>query len=89
MKKKTNIIRIKVGDLWVCKKTVVMKTDDNWKAYIEGKVYKSEQKDCLTNERGEICHFWTGEVADETYKLFFEYFKKVPKNKRSKWKKLI
>ena len=62
------IIKIHKGDKFLCKKTVVDYFGDEV-MYIKGKVYISEQDDCITDEQGEKNHFWLTE-----YNLF-EYFK--------------
>jgi len=44
------------GEFFICTKTVLM--DDGKLAYTEGKIYKSEQEDCITDEDGIIQHYW-------------------------------
>ena len=61
--------KIQKGSRWLCIKTVVMDDTDET-AYIEGKMYKSEMNDCITDEEGLISHQWTVDY-------FEEYFKEV------------
>lgn len=63
-------MNIKKGDKFLCTKTVTMQGSGN-KAYIEGKTYSSDYNGCITNEFGDIYHYW-----DETDN-FKEYFKEV------------
>lgn len=63
-------ITIQKGDLFQCIKTVYMK-DDGAIAYIEGKIYHSQQDGCITDEFGEINHHWDGvSYFDEHFQRF-------------------
>lgn len=48
---------IREGDYFECIKDVIMEADGEI-AYIKGKQYRSDQDDCITNESGDINHFW-------------------------------
>ena len=41
-----------------CIRTVYMNKDPNDIRYIEGKIYKSEEEGCITDETGEKNHLW-------------------------------
>jgi hypothetical protein len=42
--------------------------DDGEEVYIKGKIYKSQHNSCITNENGDIYHYWDG------IDCFNEYF---------------
>lgn len=65
-------MKIHKGDTFLCIKTVEME-DDGEEAYIEGKMYKSQQDSCITNENGDIYHYWDGvEYFDEHFIRIYE-----------------
>lgn len=68
-------MKIGKGKQYRCINDVVMV--DGVIAYIKGKVYVSEQDECITDEQGCKCHFWG--VCERT-KHFFE---EIGKSKRS------
>lgn len=49
---------IKKGDVFRCIKTVYMDDDECNVAYLEGKLYISEQDKCITDESDIIDHWW-------------------------------
>ena len=53
------------GKEYLCIKTVVM--DSEYTAYIKEKVYISEQKGCITNEKNNANHIWTKEGMNEYF----------------------
>lgn len=53
------------GKEYLCIKTVVM--DSKYTAYIKGKVYISEQKGCITNEKNNANHIWTKKGMNECF----------------------
>ena len=56
-----------VGGHYRCMEDVVM--EDGEVAYVKGKVYRSDQSGCITDESGCINHMWLG----ENFKDFLEY----------------
>lgn len=62
---------IEVGDRFKCIKT--FKMDWGEKAYIRGKEYVSEAKNCITDEQPDMYH----DMRD--LEDFFEYFKLIVK----------
>ena len=70
----------KKGDIWVCVKNVYMNGNPNDVAYLKGKVYWSDEDYSITDENKNIHHRWV--VED---KVFYEHFRRVPKNKKSRF----
>lgn len=65
-------MKIKEGDKLLCIKDVVMEKSGKT-MYYAGKVYKSEEDNCITNEEGMISHAWYVEDnADEYFQLMRE-----------------
>ena len=65
-------MEIHKGDTFLCIKTVEME-DDGEKVYIKGKKYVSQQDSCITNEKGEINHYWVGiDYFDEHFVRIYE-----------------
>lgn len=60
------------GKEYLCIKTVVM--DSGYTAYIKGKVYISEQKGCITNEKNNANHIWTKKGMNECFTEIKETF---------------
>jgi len=60
---------IKKGDLFVCIKTVKMNELNKPIRYRKGFVYKSEEKECITNDNHETDHSWT-KYGKDTKKYF-------------------
>jgi len=46
--------------------------------YKEGKIYRSDQDECITDERKNIDHRW----FDTSFSIFPEHFKLYHRNKR-------
>ena len=63
-------MRIKKGNEFVCIKKVVMK-GSKVTEYKKGFIYISELDDCITNESGNVNHFWN------TEKIIKKYFIKL------------
>jgi hypothetical protein len=63
-------MKIKVGDKFLCIRDVRME-DSNRLVYIEGNVYYSESEGCITDEDGDINHYWVRIAYTK------DYFKKV------------
>lgn len=61
---------IKIGDKFKCIADYVM--NEGWVAYEAGKTYVSENKNCITDEKGDINHSMNSEVE------FFDHFELVP-----------
>ena len=66
----TEDVKIYEGDVFLCTKTVEME-DDGEKVYIKGKMYVSQQDSCITNEKGEINHYW------DNISCFDEHFVRI------------
>lgn len=65
--------RILVGDEFICIKDVVM--EDGPISYIKGKRYISHNTDCITDEQGDVRHYW---VEDNKFVYDFkEHFKPI------------
>lgn len=69
-------LEIKKGMLFRCIKRVEMNGDPDEVAYWEGRVYRSEFDDCITDDGGDTYHCWGSEQAskyfvnvDDEYKL--------------------
>ena len=69
---------IKKGDKFRCFKTLIYAEHCLW--YQKGKVYVSEQDECITDEEGSSNHVWSSN--GETGKML-EYFIPYISNKRS------
>ena len=74
-------MKIKKGDKLLCIKDVVM-TKSGKTMYYAGKVYESEEDDCITNEEGMISHAWYAEDNPQ------EHFKKISMNNVEKFKQI-
>lgn len=74
-------MKIKKGDKLLCIKDVVM-TKSGKTMYYAGKVYESEEDDCITNEEGMISHVWYTEDNPQ------EHFKKISMNNVEKFKQI-
>lgn len=59
-------MKIHKGDTFLCIKTVEME-DDGEEVYIEGKMYKSQQDSCITDENGDIYHYWDVDCFNEHF----------------------
>lgn len=65
-------MKIKEGDKLLCIKDVVM-TKSGKTMYYAGKVYQSEDDDCITNEEGMRTHAWYEcDKPEEHFKLISE-----------------
>lgn len=60
---------IKKGDKFKCIKDVIMNENSKDIAYVKGKIYTSEEDECITDDRGNIHHRWHG---DEINKYFIK-----------------
>lgn len=60
-----------VGATYECVKDVVMDDPKDETFYHKGKKYRSDQSGCITNEKGDVSHYWDS-VED-----FNEFFKIV------------
>lgn len=58
-------MRVKEGKQYLCTKSVYM--DDGELDYIKGKVYLSENEDCITDEQGDDFHVWEHTEHPERY----------------------
>ena len=65
---------IKKGDTYKCIKDVKMSSDGRIE-YVAGKIYTSEQDECLTDESGIKEHYWLEEDSFE--KHFIPYNKNI------------
>ena len=61
---------IRKGEEFVCIKKVVMRNPDKTIEYKKGFIYISEKDHCITNESGNVDHFWN-------FKAFSKYFVKI------------
>ena len=67
------------GDKWLCIKTIEL-IDENENltgdiVYIKGRIYRSENYGCITNEQGDRNHHW---IDTDTS----GYFIRIPRNKK-------
>lgn len=60
------VLKIKEGMLFMCIKRVEMGGDPNDVAYWEGRVYRSELDDYITDDGGDKYHYW-GEQANKYF----------------------
>lgn len=60
---------IKKGDKFKCIKDVIMDNDPNDIAYTKGKIYISESDKCITDNRGNINHYWNNKSEQYFIKL--------------------
>ena len=60
------IKEINIGEQFFCIKTVKMKYDKEI-VYVKGKIYKSEKRNCITNENKKIEHYWNCEEFKEHF----------------------
>jgi hypothetical protein len=65
-----------LGKRYKCIRTICMENHPSDIRFIEGKIYKSEEKGCLTDETGLKGHIWT--------KLEGTFVRASNKRKRSK-----
>lgn len=65
-----NLIKIRKGQKFLCKETVVM--DDDEIAYIKGEVYTSEANSCITDIYGDKKHKWTEHSGPNGWSSSFE-----------------
>jgi len=77
----------KLGKSYKCIKDVPGYDEESIQ-YIKGKVYKSEQKGCITSEGGNKAHYWDDSTHDEFGEpypfTFSEVFKEIEeRNRRS------
>ena len=63
-------MKIKKGNEFVCIKKVVIKCFDKITEYKKGFIYISEKDNCITNESGDINHYWN-------FKVNTKYFVKI------------
>ena len=69
---------IKKGDKFRCIKTLIYAEHYLW--YKKGKIYVSEEDECITDEEGSVYHAWSADRQD-TGKIA-EYFIPYISNKR-------
>lgn len=62
---------IKNGQFFLCTKNVFMDGDKSQKAFIKGKIYKSQIDDCITDEMGNQEHHWVEYEGDEEWREYF------------------
>ena len=60
-----------VGATYECVKDVVMLAPEGETFYHKGKKYRSDQSGCITNEKGDVNHYW------DSVEELNEYFKMV------------
>lgn len=60
-----------VGTTYECIKDVVMDDPKGETLYHKGKKYRSDQSGCITNEKGDVSHYW------DSVEELNEYFKMV------------
>ena len=69
------VLKIKEGMLFRCIKRVEMNGDPDEVAYWEGRVYRSEFDDCITDDEGDTGHTWCSKAStyfvnvDDEYRL--------------------
>ena len=61
------VLKIKEGMLFMCVKRVEMDGDPYEVAYWEGRVYRSEFDDCITDDGGDTYHCWGSEQASKYF----------------------
>lgn len=61
------VLKIKEGMLFMCIKRVEMNGDPNHVAYWEGRVYRSELDDYITDDGGDKYHCWGSEQASKYF----------------------
>ena len=76
-------MEIKKGDKFLCVKEVEM--DTGFIAYRKGKIYTSENDDCITNDKGNKHHLWSDESE---LKLHFEKIEETQKGVKNDSDKL-
>lgn len=59
-----------VGEWFYCHTNLVMDSNGRIEAYA-GKLYKSEKKECITDESGDKSHFFTKKLDGSSYKIWF------------------
>lgn len=57
-----------LGRRFLCLRDVTLGTDIY---YFKGRIYKSEEEGCITNEYGEKNHCWIEDDYDISWKSFF------------------
>lgn len=68
-------MEIKKGDRFLCIKEVVMIPTESI-AYRKGKIYTSENDDCITNDKGNKHHSW---IDKSELKIYFEKIEETEK----------
>lgn len=58
------VLKIKKGMLFMCIKRVEMNGDPNHVAYWEGRVYRSELDDYITDDGGDKYHCWSSKASE-------------------------
>ena len=58
------VLKIKEGMLFMCIKRVEMDGDPDEVAYWEGRVYRSEFDDCITDDGGDTGHTWSSKASE-------------------------
>lgn len=79
---------IEVGDYFLCIRDVHMiNTSEQERVYTAGKIYKSEVRECITNDTGYKNHYWTldGEYSPKD-DIFGKHFRLINPKKRKYWK---
>lgn len=79
-------MEIKEGDKFLCVKEVEM--DTGFIAYRKGKIYKSENDGCITNERNNKHHWWNNLDTESELKLYFEKIEETQKGVKNDSDKL-
>ena len=81
---------IEVGDYYLCLEDVKM-IDYNERVYTKGKVYKSEVRECLTNDAGNKKHYWPddSEYYNTDSDIFKKHFIKISNPYKKRDRKLI
>ena len=74
---------IKTGQKFLCIKDVIDKDQGGFVYYTLGKIYTSENCDCISDNTGERNHHWDINVF-WVMKKFKDHFIRIPRNKR--WK---
>lgn len=66
-------MEIKVGEIFLCKKSVFMNGNPQDVAYTEGCIYLSENLACITDNNRNVYHLWRGQL------IFDKHFIKIDK----------
>ena len=78
------MVEVEIGDIYLCLKDVRLKGSGE-KVYTKGKYYRSEIRECITNDSGYKCHYWKDDCGPET-EIFKQYFLKINSHKKKYWK---